>query len=730
MQQMQEKEIKKENKEKKSYIQPVFQKKKREVRPVPLKKAHPFDVISENTLQRRLDEDGGMSSASEAGKDKEYFQELLKREAIRRLNINKNEVSAVRERYGILGDNPDSEEAASVWEGFTQAMEWDKSLLKKEEDVLVKKSLLQTEAMGLINIRGPMSRDQIDAMGERARERNSLLEQCNIYLEYIAQCRNLLNSEYPVTRLVNSRKGGDLNKEDAFQKIREACDNALVTFDEVENKVLTGDMPLYKMEMIVNDVLTKEGITPDASDAYGQSVNQWLKVERRWNKAIEILGMIIPLALGAACFIPGIGLGAIVALGAIGAGVGGAAALYDFEMADDLHDAGKASAAGSENLVDAEAAKLQYIMASVSLCLSAVDLFMAGRAVKSLVHVSKIAAGTSKGAGVLKLLDDSAVTTLAKLGDDKMKIIFESVENGENLKHILKNKTVLKKLEQLTPDELSDFVRTSGDDLGVKLLNSGLDPVNVPALKQAEDHNKLVLENVENGAITQGIYKKEYLEELKSFHDNIDEVLSQFNMTEADFHALKMKRIEDLTVDEQALMRRIRDLVPPPTEETLMQKVIPWGDIEKFFDVNKPKTLSGYIAKASDGVPYASYDEIMKSFRLDYYWEENGQLIEPFLKPQREGKGYGLIRFKASNTDDIAVPYGETMGGIAKDGDPCTLNGFAGGENGSIIPEYKVPWTNPMDIKKGAEFFYVNPDGTEVLIGIYNTRKGVFEKIK
>ncbi|WP_157942929.1 hypothetical protein [Acetivibrio saccincola] len=46
-------------------------------------------------------------------------------------------------------------------------------------------------------------------------------------------------------------------------------------------------------------------------------------------------------------------------------------------------------------------------------------------------------------------------------------------------------------------------------------------------------------------------------------------------------------------------MKAVRDAIPMPTEETIMQKVIPQGDIAKYIS-GEYNQVRGYITKAQD----------------------------------------------------------------------------------------------------------------------------------
>lgn len=59
-------------------------------------------------------------------------------------------------------------------------------------------------------------------------------------------------------------------------------------------------------------------------------------------------------------------------------------------------------------------------------------------------------------------------------------------------------------------------------------------------------------------------------------------------------------------------LKRIRESVPMPDENTLMQKVIPARDIEKYLDGTYTK-VGGYVTKAEDVAQLATYEDFYES---------------------------------------------------------------------------------------------------------------------
>lgn len=64
-------------------------------------------------------------------------------------------------------------------------------------------------------------------------------------------------------------------------------------------------------------------------------------------------------------------------------------------------------------------------------------------------------------------------------------------------------------------------------------------------------------------------------------------------------------------------MRTIRDSIPMPTDETILQKIIPQGDIVKYLD-GTYTDVRGYITKAPDVKQLITYDDIYRALGLNY----------------------------------------------------------------------------------------------------------------
>ena len=132
-------------------------------------------------------------------------------------------------------------------------------------------------------------------------------------------------------------------------------------------------------------------------------------------------------------------------MGVIGAGIGGASAAYEFEMAEDLHRAGESQAAGQYKLInDPAAARKEYIWGIVNLCLAGVDALLAGAEVVKIGRIVNLFSTTNDGLRVISKMDnlDQAVRIFGKLDD---------IEDGA---------AFIRKLESAGDDAVEAMMRT------------------------------------------------------------------------------------------------------------------------------------------------------------------------------------------------------------------------------------------------------------------------------
>ena len=199
---------------------------------------------------------------------------------------------------------------------------------------------------------------------------------------------------------------------------------------------------------------------------------------------------------------------------------------------------------------------------------------------------------------------------------------------------------------------------------------------------------------------------------------NLVEVLKQQGLTLEEFNKLRLTDVSQLTNDEKALLKMIRESIPMPDSNTLMQKVIPASDVQKYLDGTYTQ-IGGFVTRAEDVTQLKTYDDIYNSLRLDYPDTAYDIVSDDTL---------AVIRYNTNETSKIQIPYSSEMGGVTTGADPFTGNGFTKATNGQIIPEYKM--SDFARIEDGAQLIEIGKDGKETLKAIYDVDFGRFVPIE
>ncbi len=199
-----------------------------------------------------------------------------------------------------------------------------------------------------------------------------------------------------------------------------------------------------------------------------------------------------------------------------------------------------------------------------------------------------------------------------------------------------------------------------------------------------------------------------------AFVDNITDILKKEGLTLDEFNALRVRDVSTLTDAEIATLKAIRESVPMPDTDTLMQKVIPAGDIEKYMDGTYTQ-VGGFVTRAEDVMQLKNYDDIYNSLRLDYPNTAYDIISDDSL---------AVIRYTTSEPSKFDIPFSSEFGGVATGEAPFTGNGFTKATNGQIIPEYKCSSLTKID--DGAQLIEIGKDGTETVIAIYDVDFGRF----
>jgi hypothetical protein len=226
------------------------------------------------------------------------------------------------------------------------------------------------------------------------------------------------------------------------------------------------------------------------------------------------------------------------------------------------------------------------------------------------------------------------------------------------------------------------------------------------------------------------VFSREAIVGINGFSDNIESLLTTYALNDKklsldDFKNLIINSTDDLSGEEKDFINLIRNSIPAPTSNTVMQKVITLEQSSAFFVANESsaqKSLGGYMTTAQDAKHLNNYNDILHGMRLDY----SGSAFVT-----SDATSCVVIRFQSDNVDMLEIPRNFNNGGTLNDpGNPSPYNknsypftghGFTSGDNGTLgVPEWRIEYPNALTLKDGAEMYIVNSTGVEELIGIYS----------
>ena len=272
---------------------------------------------------------------------------------------------------------------------------------------------------------------------------------------------------------------------------------------------------------------------------------------------------------------------------------------------------------------------------------------------------------------------------------------------------------LVKKAGKLLPE-----IRIGGKNVlhyvGDKLYIRRFDAVTKQTIDEPVDESNLskkIEEALERGkdATNVGKYSLASISKERGFVDMLPELLKKEGITEEQFVNYTNYVRKELPYTPRAQIARLRNAVPSPTAETVMQKVIPASDLEMYISGRYDK-IQGFITKAADTKHFNSFDDLYYGLRLDY----DGTMF--FLD---EGCCYA-IRFKSKEVPlKINVPRGRDF----KVPYPFTSHGFTAGIKGRIgVPEFTVKKGAKISIKDGAEIWKITRDGRQTLYAVFENK--------
>ena len=214
----------------------------------------------------------------------------------------------------------------------------------------------------------------------------------------------------------------------------------------------------------------------------------------------------------------------------------------------------------------------------------------------------------------------------------------------------------------------------------------------------------------------------------------IDQKLQEYGVSWDEFNRLRNTRVTEMSQSEYDMMIDIRKSIPKPTEQTVLQKIIPIENADNYFG-DQGWGVGGFISERGDVIDIKTIEDAVKGLRLDY---EGSPFVETMIDANgnrvavRDQNGnlklktdaFVRIEFRTHDTDYIDIPIGN-RDGTKLEADPASGNGFIkSGEY--LIPECKIvkPDTKFPSVKlTDGSKMYLNVGGEEVLVGVVKNGK-------
>lgn len=152
------------------------------------------------------------------------------------------------------------------------------------------------------------------------------------------------------------------------------------------------------------------------------------------------------------------------------------------------------------------------------------------------------------------------------------------------------------------------------------------------------------------------------------------------NIIEAEGYSLKefsdlLAPERVLTSEEEAVVRKVREIIGIPEKGTIMAKIISIEHAEAILNGGRD-SFGGFNSVYEHSEALTSLNDIYKGNRLDY----------PGTPFTRNGtKYYAKIIFPLDNPEDLIIPYKENYQGVS----PFTGRGFTAAEE-IVLPEYML----------------------------------------
>jgi len=156
--------------------------------------------------------------------------------------------------------------------------------------------------------------------------------------------------------------------------------------------------------------------------------------------------------------------------------------------------------------------------------------------------------------------------------------------------------------------------------------------------------------------------------------------------------------------------------VPTPSGPTMMQKVIPPGQVDYYVERGYDR-VSGFVYRAAELAHLRTPAELFTALGVK----------------RRDTSEAHVLRWAAHRPNLYRIPYGgphedamRAMQGWVIERPPFRGNGFAPAESGDIIAEFKV---DSVRLPHGAQLWRVDADGTEALVALLDADGPLWRRV-
>jgi hypothetical protein len=201
--------------------------------------------------------------------------------------------------------------------------------------------------------------------------------------------------------------------------------------------------------------------------------------------------------------------------------------------------------------------------------------------------------------------------------------------------------------------------------------------------------------------------------------DRIGDLVKKEGLTMDDFQYMLQKSVNTLTAEEKAHLANIRNALPRPDANTIMQKVISEADLERYLN-GQYDGVQGFVTIAADTKQLDTFDRLYYGLRLDY---KDSPFTKTFIGTT--DRNCAVLRFKSDQAGTAVIP---TLNEVDVNSYPFTGTGFTSGKMNNLgVPEWQLKGAkdHSIPIKDESEIWRISEDGHETLVARYINNKFV-----